>query len=135
MHLGPNDLSQPLIARHAEYEVYSMAFAPAHQFVAAEAGISAHNDFYFRPRASDLPDDPFDFRQAAKSCVVIGFPKTRTQDVIATENHNCPAINRTESVDWRNRVNRLGSRAAEGPVKWAFSQKASRSKSVESGKG
>src|SRR5450759_5255602 len=50
-------------------------------------------------------------------------------------NHNCPAINRTESVDWRKRVNRFGSRLAEVPVKWAFSQKASRSKSVESGKG
>ena len=49
--------------------------------------------------------------------------------------HYCPAISRTESVDWRNRVNRFGSRVAEAPVEWAFSQKASRSKSVESGKG
>ena len=40
--------------------------------------------------------------------------------------HNCPAINRTESIGWRNRVNRLGSRVAGVPVKWAFSQKASR---------
>jgi hypothetical protein len=49
--------------------------------------------------------------------------------------HNCPAITRTESIVWRNRVNRFGSRVAEVPVKWAFSQKASRSKSVEFGKG
>ena len=52
-----------------------------------------------------------------------------------TFDHNCPAITRTESIVWRNRVNRFGSRVAEVPVKWAFSQKASRSKSVESGKG
>ncbi len=47
----------------------------------------------------------------------------------------CPAISRTESTGWRNRVNRSGSRMAGVPVKWAFSRKASRSKSVESGKG
>jgi two-component system response regulator HydG len=51
------------------------------------------------------------------------------------QHHNCPAINRTESVDWRKRVNRFGSPVAEVPVKWAFSQKASRSKSVEFGRG
>src|ERR1019366_2199389 len=49
--------------------------------------------------------------------------------------HNCPAINRTESVDWRKRVNRFGSPVAEVPVKWTFSRKASRSRSVEFGRG
>jgi hypothetical protein len=39
MHLGPDDLPQPLIARQAEDQVHAMVFAPAHQLVAAESGI------------------------------------------------------------------------------------------------
>src|SRR5262245_14683781 len=49
--------------------------------------------------------------------------------------HCCPAINQTDSVGWGNRVTHWWRLAAEVPVKWAFSQKASRSESVESGRG
>ena len=52
-----------------------------------------------------------------------------------TGDHYCPAISRTESIGCRDRVNRSRSRMLEVPVKWAFSRKASRSKSVESGRG
>jgi hypothetical protein len=54
---------------------------------------------------------------------------------INTENHCRPAISSTESIGYGFWVRPLGSWVAEGPVKWAFFQKASRSKSVESGKG
>src|SRR5207248_2003091 len=54
---------------------------------------------------------------------------------LRTPYHGCPAISRTESVGCRNRLSPSRSRMVEVPVKWAFSQKASRSKSVESGKG
>ena len=33
--------------------------------------------------------------------------------VLNSRDHNCPAITRTESTVWRNRVNRFGSRVAE----------------------
>src|SRR5262249_29221551 len=54
---------------------------------------------------------------------------------INMQNHCCPAINQTDSVGWGNRVTHWWRLAAEVPVKWAFSQKASRSESVESGRG
>jgi hypothetical protein len=76
-------MAKPLLSNH---EVHAMAFAPAHQFVAAEAGIPAQNHFHLRPRDSDLPYDPFDFRQAAKGGGVIGVPETRAQDVFPTKN-------------------------------------------------
>jgi hypothetical protein len=51
-------------------------------------------------------------------------------------NHYCPAISGTDSVGYRHRPISPGSRRrAGGPVKWAFSQKGSRSKSVEFGRG
>ena len=49
--------------------------------------------------------------------------------------HYCPVISRTESTGCRDRVNRHWSRMRQVPVKWAFSQKALRSKSVGFGKG
>jgi aspartate aminotransferase len=49
--------------------------------------------------------------------------------------HYCPAISGTDSVGYRHRPISPGSRRAGGPVKWAFSQKGSRSKSVEFGRG
>jgi ankyrin repeat protein len=38
--------------------------------------------------------------------------------------HCCPVKSRTESIDCRDRLNRCWSLMLEGPVKWAFSQKA-----------
>src|ERR1019366_832547 len=35
--------------------------------------------------------------------------------------HYCPAISRTESTGWNNRVDQIGSCCSEVPVKWAFS--------------
>jgi hypothetical protein len=72
--------------RHAEYKVHLIVFAPAHQFIAAEAGIPAQNDFHFRPRCPDLRHDPFYFRQATEGRIVIGFSQTRAQNVFAAEN-------------------------------------------------
>src|ERR1700747_867179 len=77
MHLRPDDLPQPLVARHAQQEVHLMVFAPAHQFVAAETGISAQDDFHFRPSRPDLRYNSLDFRQAAEGCVVIGLSQSR----------------------------------------------------------
>jgi hypothetical protein len=57
MHLLPDDLPQPLIARQSEDKVHSLGFAPTHQFVAAEAGVSTQNDFHFRPRGPNLRHD------------------------------------------------------------------------------
>ena len=53
----------------------------------------------------------------------------------AKRHHCCPAIRRIDSTDWGHQIDRLGIRMGRVPVKWAFSQKASRSKSVESGRG
>src|ERR1035441_588748 len=49
--------------------------------------------------------------------------------------HCCPARSRIESIGCWHRVNRRWSRRPEGPVKWAFSRIASRSRSVEFGRG
>src|ERR1017187_230672 len=49
--------------------------------------------------------------------------------------HCCPARSRIESIGCWRRVNRRWSRRPEGPVKWAFSRIASRSRSVEFGRG
>jgi hypothetical protein len=67
--------------------------------------------------------------------------KTITLDTDTTVNtlfghqHCCPAKSRTESFGCRDHLNPPRSQALEVPVKWAFSQKASRSKSVEFGRG
>jgi hypothetical protein len=86
MHLSPDDLPQSLVPRLSDYEIHLVAFAPAHQLVAAEAGIPAHNDFYRRPRRPKLGHDSLDFLQAAESSVVIGFPQTRAQNLFFTKN-------------------------------------------------
>ena len=49
--------------------------------------------------------------------------------------HQCPARSRIESVDCPDQAILLGCPMLGAPVKWAFSRKASRSKSVEFGKG
>src|SRR5450432_1020326 len=61
VHFRPDDFPQSLVARQPEHEIHTVAFAPAHQWVTAEAGISAQNDPYCRPRLSKLPHDSLNF--------------------------------------------------------------------------
>jgi integrase/recombinase XerC len=49
--------------------------------------------------------------------------------------HWCPVRSRIESVGCLDRISRSRSRTPEVPVKWAFSRRASRSRSVGFGKG
>ena len=71
------------------------------------------NDRYFRKvvRAGDCVRFEFNFDLLLRVLLKIGF-------------HYCPAITRTESTGWRNRVNPIGSPRSEVPVKLAFSRKA-----------
>src|ERR1035437_9661234 len=72
----------------------------------------------------------FEEREQLVPVLVDGARKIAHLAILTIQEHNCPAITRTESIVWRNRVNCFGTRVAEVPVKWAFSHKASDRKSV-----
>src|ERR1700752_795073 len=86
VHLSSDDLPQSLIARHAEHKGHVVAFAPAHQRITAESGISAQDDSYRRPGGPNLPHDPFYFCQAPEGCVVIGLSQPRAQNLFSAKN-------------------------------------------------
>ena len=67
-------------------QVHALALTPAHKFVAAEAGVSAHNDFYLRPGPSNLLHRSFYFLPAAEGGIVIGLAQARAQNVFSAEN-------------------------------------------------
>src|ERR1035438_9843856 len=52
--------------QQSEHKVHTVGLAPAHQLVAAEAGVSAQGDFHIRPGCPDLRHDSLDFRQTAE---------------------------------------------------------------------
>src|ERR1017187_4633887 len=73
-----------------------------------------------------------------RSCEVLAlnredvqFPESQIRVLGKGKRHCCPARSRIESIGCWRRVNRRWSRRPEGPVKWAFSRIASRSRSVE----
>jgi hypothetical protein len=85
MHLRSDNPPQPLIARQPEQKLYAIIFAPTHQLVPAEAGVSAQDDLHFRPGQPDLRDDSADFRKTAERGVVMGFPQPRSQNMLSAE--------------------------------------------------
>src|SRR5207248_6214277 len=56
LHLRFNDMAQALIACKAEHVIDSIGLTPAHERLAAEAGIGAQNDSHLRPALPDLLD-------------------------------------------------------------------------------
>jgi hypothetical protein len=62
------------LARHSEYKIHLVVFAPTHQLVAAEAGVAAQKDVRIPPRRSSLRDS-FDFRQTTERGIVVGSRK------------------------------------------------------------
>src|SRR5260370_10352988 len=86
MHLRSDDLAQPLIPRQPEHKVHTIVFAPTHQLVTAEAGVSTQNDFHFRPGRPDLRYDSSDFLKAAKRGVVVGFSQPSAQNMLSADN-------------------------------------------------
>ena len=85
MHLSPDDLPQLFVARQPEHKVHAVLLAPAHQLVAAEAGIAAQNDFHPRPRRPNLRHNSSNFLQTPERGIVIGFPQSRAQNVLAAK--------------------------------------------------
>jgi len=70
----------------AEEVVHLAGFAPAHQCVTAEAGVSAQNDLYLRPALPNLLHDAFDLLQRARASVDVGGPQSYPQQMIAANN-------------------------------------------------
>ena len=57
---GADLADQPRIARQTEQKVDAVGLAPAHQLLAAEAGIAAQQNAHARPARPNLRDDPGD---------------------------------------------------------------------------
>src|SRR5260370_40776591 len=95
MHLRSDDLAQPLIPRQPEHKVHTIVFAPTHQLVTTEAGVSTQNDFHFPPGCPDLRYDSSDFLKAAKRAGVVCFSRPREQNTLSAENVQRP---RTRTV-------------------------------------
>ena len=85
LHLGADDLLQPLIARQAEDVIDMVCFAPAHQFFAAEAGVGAQHDLHFGPALAQLRHDAAHFFDRARSRILVGRPQPRAQQLVAGE--------------------------------------------------
>src|SRR6266571_9441372 len=63
-----------------------MGFAPTHQLLAAETGIGAQDDSYFRPHRSHLRYDSLDLFQATRGSIAVGRTQTRTQQMLPAKN-------------------------------------------------
>jgi hypothetical protein len=57
MQLGVDDPAQPLVPRQSEDIIDLVRLAPAHQFLAAEAGVGAQPDLYTGPALAHLSND------------------------------------------------------------------------------
>src|SRR5215204_6356673 len=84
-HLPSDDASQPLIACQPEHIIHALAFAPAHQLVAAESGVAPQDDSHCRPCPSNLIDDSFDLHQASCRSIAVGLAKPCAQDMFTAE--------------------------------------------------
>ena len=78
--------AQPLVARQAEDDSrHGWSFAPAHQFLAAEAGVGAEHDLHLGPALAQLGHDASDFFRTARSRILVGRPQPRTQQLVTGE--------------------------------------------------
>ncbi len=75
MHLLPDDLCQPFVARQAEHIVDMILLAPAHQFFAAEARVGAEHDLHPRPALPQLRHDATDLFDRTLGSILIGRPQ------------------------------------------------------------
>jgi hypothetical protein len=72
LHLRSDNAPQALIACKAKHIIDLVGFTPAHQRLAAEAGIGTQHDADRRPALPDLVYDPFYFFQRARTGVDVG---------------------------------------------------------------
>ena len=87
VHLGADDLPQPLVARQAEevIDLVLVGFAPGHQFLAAEAGVGAQHDLHLRPALAQLGHDAARLPRPRRRRILVGRPEPRAQQLIAGE--------------------------------------------------
>ena len=85
LHLGADDLLQPLVARQAKQVIHLVGLAPAHQLFAAEAGVGAQHDPGLRPSLPQLGNDAAHFLHRSGGSVLVGRPQTRAQQLVAGE--------------------------------------------------
>ena len=79
LHLGADDLAEPLVARQPEQVINGVGLAPGHQFFAAEAAVGAQHDAYLGPSLTHLSYDATYFLLRTRSRVLVGRPQTRAQ--------------------------------------------------------
>ena len=79
LHLGADDLCQPLVARQAKQVVHAVGLAPAHQLFAAEAGVGAQHDARFGPAPAHLSYDATYFLDRSGGRVPVSRPQPRAQ--------------------------------------------------------
>ena len=87
VHLGADDLRQPLVACQAEgvINMVFFPFTPAHQFFAAKAGVGAQDDLHLGPAPAQLGHDALHFFYRAGSRILVGRPQPSAQQLVAGE--------------------------------------------------
>jgi hypothetical protein len=76
---------QACIARHAEHVAHAMALAPAHQALAAEARIAAHDDRHIGPRLAQPRDEQLDERRGVLGSIDAAAAQIAGEQRIAAE--------------------------------------------------
>ena len=76
---------QPPVARQTQHVVDVVVLAPAHDRLAAEPRVAAHQDPRLRPARPDVRHDPIQLFHAARRAVHVRRPQPRAQQVPARE--------------------------------------------------
>jgi hypothetical protein len=85
VHLLADDPAQSLAARQAEEIIGPIGFTPSHQFLTAEAGVSAQHDLYLGPARTQPRYDAAHFFHRTGRRILVGRPEPRTQQLITGE--------------------------------------------------